>query len=100
MITKEQEEALKNLTKYVADYCENHDISVLMVSSISEECDGGIEQICSSAVQGNGKHIVGAIAGCIKAGDKLGKFLTEGLLYASKASGTITKISMENVNLN
>lgn len=50
MITKEQEEALKNLTKYVADYCENHDISVLMVSSISEECADGIEQICSSAV--------------------------------------------------
>lgn len=100
MITKEQEEALKNLTKYVADYCENHDISVLMVSSVSEECADGIEQICSSAIHGNGKYIIGAIAGCIKAEDKLGMFIMKGLLYASKASGTITKIPMTNVNLN
>lgn len=100
MITKEQEEALKNLTKYVADYCEKNDISVLMVSSVSEECADGIEQICSSAIHGNGKHIVGAIAGCIKAEDKLGMFIMKGLLYASKASGTITKIPMTNVNLN
>nr|DAW90321.1 MAG TPA: hypothetical protein [Bacteriophage sp.] len=101
MITKEQEEALKNLTNYVADYCKENDISVLMVSSINEECPNGIEQICSSVIQGNGKYIIGAIAGAIKANDKLGAFLTEGLLYAGKASGTITNIPMiENVNLN
>lgn len=100
MITKEQQEALKNLTKYVSDYCEENNISVLMVSAISEECADGLKQICGSAVQGNGKHIVCSIAGCIKAQDKLGMFLMEGLRRACRAEGEIINIPMDNTSLN
>lgn len=100
MITKEQQEALKNLTKYVSDYCEENNISVLMVSAISEECTDDMEQICSSAIQGNGKHIVCAIAGCIKAEGKLGMFLTEGLRYACRAKSEVTNIPMDSINMN
>lgn len=100
MITKEQEEALKNLTDYVSDYCRKNDISVLMVSTIGKDSADGIEQICGSAIHGNGKHIVGAIAGCIKAQEQLGVFLTESLLYASKAKGTVTNIPMGKAELN
>lgn len=100
MITKEQQEALKNLTKYVSDYCEKNSISVLMVSAISEECADGLEQICSSAIQGNGKHIVCSIAGCIKAQDKLGMFLTEGFRRACRTEAEINNIPMDNSNLN
>lgn len=100
MITKEQEEALKNLIDYVSDYCQKNDISVLMVSSIAKDSAEGIEQICGSVVKGKGKHIVCAIAGCIQAQEQLGMFLTEGLLYASKANGTITNIPVMNADLN
>lgn len=100
MITKEQQEALKNLTKYVSDYCKENNISVLMVSSITEECADGLEQICGSAVQGNGKHIACSIAGCIKAQEKIGIFLTEGLRRACLAEGEIINIPMDNTSMN
>lgn len=100
MITKEQQEALKNLTNYVSDYCKENNISVLMVSAISEERTDGIEQICGSTIQGKGKHIIGAIAGCLKAEAKLGMFLAEGIRFAGKTNTEITKIPMGNVDLN
>lgn len=52
MITEKQKEELKSLTEKVETYCNENGISILMVAAVTEEHPTGLEQICSSVVQG------------------------------------------------
>lgn len=52
MITEKQKEELKSLTEKVETYCNENGISILMVAAVTEEHSTGLEQICSSVVQG------------------------------------------------
>lgn len=100
MITEKQQEALKNLTEYVETYCNENGISVLMTAAISEEHPVGTEQICSSVILGNQKHIIGSLVGNIKAESRLAALLSVAFREADWMEGAMTTIPFVNVNMN
>lgn len=100
MITKQQQEALKNLTDYVERYCNENGISILMTAAVGEEHPTSTEQICSTVVLGKGKHIIGSLIGGIKTKNKFGLLLSQALLEAARVEGEITTIPTGNINMN
>ena len=98
MITEKQKEELKSLTEKVETYCNENGISILMVAAVTEEHPTGLEQICSSVVQGKGKHIIGSLIGAIKAESRLSSLLAVTFTEADQVSTNI--IPMDNINVN
>ena len=98
MITEKQKEELKSLTEKVETYCNENGISILMVAAVTEEHPTGLEQICSSVVQGKGKHIIGSLIGAIKAESRLSSLLAVAFTEADQVNTSI--IPMGNINVN
>lgn len=98
MITEKPKEALKNLKEYVATYCEENDISVLMTAAVSSEQSDGLEQVCSNVMLGKGNHIINAFAGCMRQERRLGTLLSRAFQQAINKDSIV--IPMGNISAN
>lgn len=101
MITEKQKEAVKELCRYVDNFCKENDLSVFMSVAASEDHPDGLEQIAGSIITGKTKHIVGSISGVVKTNKNVYMLLSVGLMQAYTRKDDIDTIPFgENLNMN
>lgn len=82
MITEKQKEAVKELCRYVDEFCKENGLSVFMSVAASEGHPDGLEQIAGSVITGEGDHILGSISGIVKANKRAYMLLSVALMQA------------------
>ncbi len=92
MITEKQKEAVKELCRYVDEFCKENGLSAFMSVAASEDHSDGLEQIVGSIITGEGDHILGSISGIVKANKRAYMLLSVALMQAYTRKADINTI--------
>ncbi len=92
MITEKQKEAVKELCRYVDEFCKENGLSAFMSVAASEDHPDGIEQIAGSIIIGEGDHILGSISGIVKANKRAYMLLSVALMQAYTRKADINAV--------
>lgn len=101
MITEKQKEAVKELCRYVDEFCKENGLSAFMSVAASEDHPDGLEQIAGSIIIGEGDHILGSISGIVKANKRAYMLLSVALMQAYTRKADINAVSFGgDLNMN
>lgn len=100
MITEKQKEAVKELCRYVDNFCKENDLSAFMSVAASKDHPTGLEQIAGSIITGKSEHILGSITGVAKVNKNAYMLLTEALIRVYTKKADINIIPFSGVNMN
>lgn len=92
MITEKQKEAVKELCRYVDEFCKENGLSAFMSVAASEDHPDGLEQIAGSIIIGEGDHILGSISGIVKANKRAYMLLSVALMLAYTRKADINAV--------
>lgn len=92
MITEKQKEAVKELCRYVDEFCKENGLSAFMSVAASEDHPDGLEQIAGSIIIGEGDHILGSISGIVKANKRAYMLLSVALMQAYMRKADINAV--------
>lgn len=100
MITEKQKEAVRELCRYVENFCKENDLSAFMSIAASEDHPDGLEQISGSIITDKGEHAVGAISGTVKADSRVYMLLSMALMQAYTRKADVNTIPFGRTDMN